>query len=205
MTAPDPGAFWDAMYDRDDYRYGTRPNVWMEACTKHFPDGARVLCIGDGEGRNGVFLAEHGFDVTTIDASEVGVSKSKRLAEERGVEVRALHGLFPQDLPADARDFDAVVLTFIHAPSARRAALHHAVVDHLASGGWVVLDAFHKEQLGRDSGGPQNVDMLFTADLLADDFAGVEVRELVEYESVLDEGDGHRGHAALVRLLARKP
>lgn len=201
----DPAAFWDAMYDRDDYRYGTRPNSWVAECAERLEPGGRVLCVGDGEGRNGVWLAEQGFDVTTIDPSAVGVAKARRLAVERDVSPTILHGHFPAELPADALGFDAAVLTFMHAPSAVRAAFHHAVVDRLKPGGVVVLDAFTREQLGRSSGGPPNPDMLFTAEILSADFDGLHVERLEEYETVLDEGDGHRGHAALVRMFARKP
>lgn len=202
MSANDPGVFWDEMYDREDYRYGTEPNEWVRECVSVLPEGARVLSIGDGEGRNGVWLATRGFDVTTIDASAVGVRKAKKLAEANGVSIRAYHGRFPADLPDDATGFDAVVLTFIHVPSERRKAFHDAVIARLKPGGLVILEAFDKAQLGRTSGGPQDLDMLFNETLLAEDFADLEVRALETVEAVLSEGPGHTGAAALVRLLA---
>lgn len=200
----DPSDFWNDMYADAEYRYGTAPNAWLVACSDRLPDGGRVLCVGDGEGRNGVWLAEQGFDVTTIDASSRGVEKARALAQERGVHVDAVVGLFPRDL-GDVAPFDAVVLCYVHVPPAARVALHEAAAAHLAPGGAIVLEAFTPAQLPLTSGGPKDAAMLFTASMLREDFDGLHVAHLEEARVVLAEGHGHAGEAEVVRLLAVRP
>jgi hypothetical protein len=68
----------------------------------------------------------------------------------------------------------------------------------------LVLEAFTREQLGLDSGGPRNPNWLYSADLLAEDFAEMQIAALSESRIRLDEGPGHQGEAAVVRLLARR-
>lgn len=203
MTSPEAGPreFWNAMYDRDDYRYGTDPNAWLVECAPRLKPCGRVLVPGDGEGRNGVWLAEQGFDVVTIDASDRGPEKARRLAEARGVSPDIRRGLFPADLDG-AGLFDAVVLCYIHAPGEARARLHRACLDHLAPGGALVLEGFTPDQIGRTSGGPQTVDRLLTPALLREDFGALDVEVLREEEVRLTEGEGHSGLGAVVRLLA---
>lgn len=206
MTSPDAGPreFWNAMYDRDDYRYGTEPNAWLVECAPRIKAGGRVLVPGDGEGRNGVWLAEQGFDVVTIDASDRGPDKARRLAEARGVSPDIRRGLFPADL-ADAGTFDGIVLCYVHAPAPAREGLHRACIEHLAPGGVLVLEGFTPAQIGRSSGGPQTVDRLLTPQILREDFGALDIDVLREEEVRLTEGDGHHGIGAVVRLLAVAP
>ena len=198
------GAMWDEMYAGEGYRYGVTPNAWLAACEPQLPRGARVLCVGDGEGRNGVWLAAQGHRVTSIDASARGVEKALALAARQGVRLDARVGLFPADL-GDDRDFDAVVLVFVHVPAALRGPLHAAAVDRLAPRGLLVLEAFTPEQLAYGTGGPRDPGMLFTAEQLAQDFAGLALEHLAPTVIALDEGPGHQGPAAVVRALGRRP
>jgi len=203
MATDEIGMFWDQMYAGDGYRYGRRPNAWLAQNMSRLPQAGTVLSVGDGEGRNGVWMAESGFRVTTIDASAVGVAKARDLAEARGVLVDARVGLFPQDMAGDAT-YDAIVLCYVHAEPAARRRLHSAVQSRLAPGGWVLLEAFTPAQLGRPSGGPQRIDLLYTAADLRVDFASLELVHLAEEEVVLAEGAGHEGAASVVRLLAHR-
>ena len=196
------GEFWDEMYAGEDYRYGLKPNAWVVACEARLPRNARVLSVGDGEGRNGVWLAEQGHQVTTIDASARGAEKAQALARERGVSIDARTGDFPGDL--DATGFDAVVLIYVHTAPDTRAAFHAAAADRLVGGGAVILEAFTPEQLAFSSGGPRNLAMLYTAEQVRSDFARLTVDAIEECQVELDEGPGHTGPAAVVRLFARR-
>lgn len=198
------GSFWDEMYADEAYRYGTTPNRWLAACGDRIRPGSRALSIGDGEGRNGVWLAEQGAKVVTIDSSARGVEKARALAEARGVALDARCGLFPDDL-GDAPPFDVIVLAYIHARPEQRIALHGAAADLLAPGGYLILEGFTPAQIPLESGGPKDPEMLFTASLLQDDFSTLHIVHLEERRVVLGEGPGHAGDAEVVRLLAMKP
>lgn len=202
----DPGSFWNDKFDRPDYRYGTEPNGFVaDALPDLIEEGARVLCVGDGEGRNGVWCADQGYDTTSLEPSSVGVEKIEQLAEQRDVDITTINDTMPSDQVDDA-SFDAVVLTFVHAPEPMRKAIHQACMEALKPDGVVVLEGFTPDQRlnDRTSGGPPNVDLMFTADILRDDFAELEFELLSEETVQLDEGDGHRGPADVVRMIGRK-
>lgn len=201
----DPGAFWDGVFGGSrDHVYGTEPNAFLRSQASRLPKRGRALSVADGEGRNGVWLAEQGLSVTTVDLSAVGIDKARRLAAARGVALDARHGDVLERPWGDER-FDLVASIFLHSPPPVRPRLHGILAEALVPGGLLVLEAFHRRQLGRGSGGPPSAELLFTADLLRHDFAGLTILELAEAEIELDEGAKHRGPAEVVRLVARRP
>jgi SAM-dependent methyltransferase len=209
-NTPSPGgltSMFDAMYDRPDYRYGKRPNAFLaEVLPGLVAKGARVLCVGDGEGRNGVWCATQGFEVTSMEPSGIGVDKIRALARERGVKLEVIRDRMPSARVAEA-SFDAVALIYVHAPGKARRALHGACAAALRPGGVVVLEAFTPAQRANDrsSGGPPDAALMFKAADLRADFTELEIERLEEVEVKLDEGEGHCGLADVVRLIARKP
>ncbi len=202
----DPGAFWDGKFDGESYRYGKAPNAFVkQALPQVLEEGARVLCVGDGEGRNGVWAARQGFEVTSLEPSAAGIQKIERLARETGVEVETINDRMPSSKVAP-KSYDAVVLTYIHVPEEHREPMHRACVEVLGDGGVVVLEAFTPAQREnqRQSGGPPHVDLMYTAELLEADFEGLSFEMLEECTTELEEGTGHRGVADVVRMIARK-
>lgn len=198
-----PNAQWNLRYGDEEYFYGTTPNDFLQENAHLIPQGS-VLCVADGEGRNSVFLATTGRDVSSVDISDVGVSKTKRLASEKGVSVDAQVG--------DLADFDlgrnkwkGVVSIFAHLPIDLRQDLHRRVIESLAPGGVVLLEAYTVDQIGRGTGGPQVPELLMSAESLSQEFASLEIIHLKELEREVVEGSGHTGHAAVVQLIARKP
>jgi SAM-dependent methyltransferase len=199
--------FWDAQYAVPGFKYGTAPNAFLVSQVALLPPGGVVLVPGDGEGRNGVWLASQGFEVTAVDSSAVGLGKARTLAAERGVTVRTIEADLDVWAP-DADSADALVLMYVHFPPAQRARIHRRLLSALRPGGVLVLEAFHPTQLGRASGGPKDVTMLYTLAMLRDDLAGAaarfEVLQATETEVDLDEGPGHRGPAQVTRLVAQR-
>jgi len=194
--------FWDERYRGKEFAYGSAPNRWLEAQAGAIEPGGRVLCLGEGEGRNAVWLAERGFSVDAVDASPVGLEKARRLAAERGVRIRTQVDDLATYRP-DPSAYDALVLVYVHMPPVIRAAVHAAGAAALKAGGIVIIEAFAPRQLGRESGGPPRLEMLFdTADVRAD-FPRVDWYVLEEAEIDLDEGTFHRGPAAVVRGVGR--
>ena len=200
-----PQSFWDQKYQEEaGYVYGEDPNPYLASKREWLRPGMRALAIADGEGRNGVWLAEQELDVHAVDQSSVGLAKAEALAERRGVVFRTeCAELEGWDWPKEA--YDLVISVFAHFGPALRPRLHRQMVQTLKPGGLVILQAFNPRQHEYTSGGPHDAALLFSAEALRDDFRDMEILELEEYVGELDEGAFHRGPAALVGLLARKP
>jgi len=196
--------FWDKQYSAvEGYKYGTRPNAFLMAEAHRLPPHARILVPGDGEGRNGAWLASQGHEVLTVDISEVGVARARALATNLGVRIDTLVADLKVWTPPTGT-FDAVVLTYLHMPPTMRTEVHRKVATALRSGGLLLLEAFHPRQLGRSSGGPKELELLYTLDDVRSDFNDALDHELCEeLEVLLDEGPGHQGMAAVTRYRGR--
>ena len=196
--------FWDQQYAGDDYRYGTAPNAFLREQATRFASASDTLVPGDGEGRNGVWLAAQGMNVLSVDASETGLEKARKLASARGVRI-ATERVDLGEWDWGAERFDAVVAIFVQfADPALREAMFDGMQRTLKPGGLLLLQGYRPEQLGYGTGGPPDVDKLYTAELLREAFAGMELLHLHEHDSVLAEGSGHAGMSALIDLVARK-
>jgi SAM-dependent methyltransferase len=197
--------FWDQNFAVAGYKYGTGPNAFLVWQSPRIPPGSDVLVPGDGEGRNGVWLAQQGHRVTAMDGSAVGLQKAQALAAERGVALQTVLGDLADWAPEPA-SFDAVVLTFVHLPPSIRRGAHRRLASALRPGGCLLLEAFHPQQLQHASGGPKDAAMLVTPELLRADFEGLlDERMAWDGEVTLDEGPGHQGLAHVVRWIGRAP
>ncbi len=209
LPAMDP-RFWDDRYAEPGYGYGTEPNAFLASLAPRFRPGMRVLLPGDGEGRNGAWLAARGCEALSVDRSLVGLRKAWKLALDRGSEAR-LHAVCADVTrpPWRAGAFDAVVAIYVHLPPEVRAAAHRAWAAALRPGGLLVLEAFDRdhERLRRERGtigGPPGEALLYTEAMLAEDFAGLAIERLERVETELAEGRWHRGPSAVLRLVARR-
>lgn len=191
-------SFWDERYGGANFAYGTAPNRWLVEQAHRIRRGGRVLALAEGEGRNAVWLATQGYSVVAVDASPVGLDKARRLAAEKGVAIETVVADLSRHAPAPA-SFDAVVAIFAHLPAAIRTGVHAAAEAALVPGGLVIVEAFTPRQLGRPSGGPKQLDMLYEPAVLRADFPRVSWHVLEETEVELDEGELHQGRAAVVR------
>lgn len=193
---------WDERFAGPDYRYGTEPNDFLREQAGSIPPG-RVLSLAEGEGRNGVFLAEQGYRVLGVDLSPVGLAKAHRLAQERGVEIETqLEDLSKLEIEPDA--WQGIVSIFCHQPPSVRRRLHRQVVAGLAPGGVFVLEAYHPTQLGRGTGGPPDVELMADLKTLRKELEGLELIHAVELEREIQEGHLHRGWSAVVQVVGRK-
>ncbi|MGO8954598.1 MAG: SAM-dependent methyltransferase [Rhodomicrobium sp.] len=200
--------FWDERYRGEGFSFGTEPNAFLASQAHHLKPGLRALVPGDGEGRNGVWLAQQGLAVDTADVSPIGVAKARELAKARGVEINAeIADLLDWDWPRGR--YDLIAALYIHFFDADRPRMHRAMVDALKPGGIIILEAFRIEQMEYQkihrSGGPRTADMLSSRPKLEADFAGASILLLEEAEVELDEGHRHKGRAAVVRAVVQKP
>ena len=208
MSAVETGkadiARWDARYRTDDYVFGTEPNAFLASQAHRLMPGMSVLAVADGEGRNGVWLAAQGMNVLSVYASETGLEKARKLASARGVRI-ATERVDLGEWDWGAERFDAVVAIFVQfADPALREAMFDGMQRALKPGGLLLLQGYRPEQLEYGTGGPPDADKLYTASLLRDAFACMQLLHLKEHDSVLAEGTGHAGMSALVDLVVRK-
>ena len=196
-------SFWDERYAEPGLAYGPEPNGFLVSVTHRIPEGP-VLCIGEGEGRNALYLASLGYEVEAVDASAVGLAKADALAEARGLELRTT--------VADLADYDfgrdrwaGIVSIFCHLPATLREKVHRGVVEGLRPGGCFVLEAYTPAQLRYGTGGPKAIELLYDAATLRRDLTGLDLRHLEELEREVTEGRYHTGQAAVVQVVGIKP
>jgi cyclopropane fatty-acyl-phospholipid synthase-like methyltransferase len=197
--------FWDERYAAEGYLFGTAPNAFLASQRHLLKPGQSALAVADGEGRNGIWLAQQGLDVLSVDISPVALEKAKKLAQDAGVPLRT-------EL-ADLREwewgenrFDVIAAIFIQfATPAERTIIHRAMRRALKPVGLLILQGYTPKQLEFKTGGPPDIDKLYTAQTLREDFAGMEILHLHEHEEVICEGTAHCGMSALVDMVARKP
>jgi SAM-dependent methyltransferase len=206
-TSPfaDPAGTWNQRFSGADYIFGEAPNTYLREQARHLPPAGRVLCVADGEGRNSVWLAQQGHRVSAFDIAERGVAKARALAQRAGVAVDC-HVAGVDDWAWTPGAFDAVVAIFIQfADPATREQLFARMVRTLRPGGVLVLQGYTPRQLEFRTGGPPFASHLYTAELLREAFAALEIVDLREYEAELAEGTQHAGRSALIGLVACKP
>lgn len=202
---------WSKRY-RDageHYLFGTEPNRFLAHRAERLQDGKTALSVADGEGRNSVWLAEQGLDVTAIEISSVAVEKARRLAAGRDAAVDfVLADMLAADWPpANLHEsFDWVIGIFIQFVGPEDRKRQFAAMKQLTRpGGRILLQGYTPKQLDYRTGGPAALENLYTRELLESAFADWEIEELVEYEEDVSEGAGHKGRSALIGLVARKP
>lgn len=199
-----PNTFWENRYGAEGYTYGIQPNAYFKTQLDAAGTPGRLLLLAEGEGRNAVYAAAHGWQVTAVDFSPKAREKALALAEAQGVEFEYLIADI-QEFDFDAHNkWDAIALIYAHFPAEWRAAVHRKCADALAPDGILILEAFNPDQLNRTSGGPKNIDMLYTVAILKQDFEQLETIECEAFTIVLDEGDGHSGFGEVVRGCFRK-
>ena len=195
---------WNARFAAREYVFGTAPNAFLAAQAHRFRPGMTALCVADGEGRNGVWLAQQGLDVSAFDFSPAGLAKARALAADAGVRVDYAQCDVAR-FDWSARQYDFVVAIFVQfAGPALRAIMFDGMMSALAPGGLVILQGYGPKQLEYKTGGPRVLENLYTAERLRRSFSPLEILHLAEHDDVIEEGEGHRGMSALVDMVARR-
>jgi SAM-dependent methyltransferase len=193
---------WDERYAKPGFVYGTKPNDFLASVAEQIPTGP-VLSLGEGEGRNAIFLASLGYDVTAIDQSEVGLEKLQQRADELGYRIQTQQADL-DNYQIDEGVWAGIVSIFCHLPPLIRVPLYDAVKRGLRPGGVFILEAYTPGQCGRGTGGPPSPEMMTSLDNLTSELAGLEFLYARELEREVLEGSYHTGLAEVVQLLARR-
>jgi cyclopropane fatty-acyl-phospholipid synthase-like methyltransferase len=204
-TLDNPREHWNARFAAEGYYFGTEPNQFLRERTALLPKEGRVLAVADGEGRNGVWLAQQGLDVLSVDFSPVALAKARALARERGVKLEtASVDLAKWRWPKAA--FTSVVAIFIQfADPKLRERIFAGVKKALKPGGLLLMQGYRPQQLEYKTGGPPIAEYYYTDELLRGAFADFEIMELESHDGEIHEGKGHDGMSALIDFVARKP
>lgn len=194
---------WDERYSGDGWLFGTEPNDFLKQEAHRIPEG-RVLCLGEGEGRNSVFLAEMGYEVVGVDRSQVGLDKAQALARDRGVFVETVVSNI-EDFDLSEGEWEGIVSIFFHLPPELRRRVHTSAVRGLAPGGVLILEAYRPAQLELGTGGPPDPEKLMTLSGLRAELSGLDFVVAREIEREIREGEMHRGLGAVVQVVAVRP
>lgn len=195
--------FWDARYRSPTYVFGTEPNAYLVQQVQHIPAPAKALCLADGEGRNGVWLASQGYTVTSIDISTTAAEKAAQLASQKGVTLAfVVADLATYDF--GNAQYDLITSIFLHLPRHLRKTLHQQCFKALAPGGIFVWESFTSQQLEKNTGGPKEANLLFTLDDVLQDFPDGVIVHAYEGLGQLDEGASHRGEAFISQFSVMK-
>jgi cyclopropane fatty-acyl-phospholipid synthase-like methyltransferase len=194
---------WETRFRDPEYIFGKAPNAFLKAQAHRLRAGQTALSVADGEGRNGVWLAEQGLDVLAIDYSPAALAKARALAQERGVRLRTeVTDVFAWRWPKEA--FDVIAAIFIFAAPAERPVFFNNLKGALKPGGLLLIQGYRSEQLKYRTGGPPDAERLYTRAILEASFGDMTELEIKEHDSAISEGSAHVGMSALIDLVARK-
>jgi len=195
---------WEGRFGGSDYAFGKEPNYFLASCKPMLPHAGKVLAVADGEGRNGVWLAEQGLDVMSIDFSPSAQRKGRALAKERAVTVSFVQAdVHVFDYPEAAFDVVAEIFTQFSSP-AERSMKWAGMRKALKPGGLLIIQGYTPKQLQYGTGGPKEIENLYTRATLEEAFRGFRDLAIVEEELELHEGTSHGGMSAVISLTARK-
>jgi len=203
MSGDDEQRRWQARYGGPEYFYGTEPNDFLREHAAAIAASGRVLSLGEGEGRNAVYLASLGHHVTALDQSAAGLAKALRLAAQREVTIDVVQARLGDYVFAPGA-WDGVVSIWCHLPATVRAVVHREIVAALAPGGVFLLESYTPAQIAHGTGGPRDPDLLATLDALRVELAGLVIEHAIERERIVLEGNGHRGLSSVVQFVGRK-
>ena len=194
--------FWDQRYAGDGFVYGHHPNLFFCREIRKLKPG-RLLLPGEGEGRNAVYAARLGWDVVAFDQSREGQRKALELAADKKVKIH-YEAVSLEEFKVKPEYFDCLALIFVHFPIDQRKYFHRKLLTYLKPGGVMIMEVFSKDQLGKPSGGPQHLDMLYSEKELLEDFSELKLNQVQHLDTELNEGRYHEGIASVIRLTGRK-
>ena len=195
--------FWNQRYDSENYVYGVNPNEFLIENIKQIRPCGRVLCLSEGEGRNAVFLAKKGFDVTCIDISEIAKEKALKLASLNSVKINYLN-LDLNNFEFKSNSWDAIISIFAHTKQNLRQKILKCIKESLVAEGLFILEGYNLDQLNYNSGGPKDIQMFFDKTELENYFFDFKILITKNIIRMISEGDGHNGNSSVVQFIARK-
>lgn len=196
-------AFFDERFNSKEFFYGLNPNDYLYEKSLALSPQSTILSLGEGEGRNALFLAKQGHHVVAIDESNVGLLKAKKLLQDNHLDLEIICTDIAK-FDFQRNQYDAIISIWFHLPKELRISIHQKCVEALKPNGILILEAYTPKQLENNSGGPKNIDMLMDPNDLISELKGLRLIELNELNREIHEGIGHNGPSAVVQVLGQK-
>ncbi len=195
---------WDERFSTEEYIFGKEPSQFVKKFAPILKPNSKILLPADGEGRNSCYLASLGHEVFANDFSKIGLSKAQKLASEIGVNINfSVENI--ETMIWREKEYDAIFAVFIQfSPPDARAKVFAGMKKALKNGGTLYIHGYTPKQLEYKTGGPPFVENLYTPEILRNAFADLNIKIIEEYETSLDEGQGHKGLSALIDFVAIK-
>ena len=196
------GSDWESRYAACERLFGLEPSPLLKDNGHLLRRGARALAVGDGEGRNGLWLASQGLRVCALDLSPTALGRAADRARREGLALEtqccdALSWQWPR------RAYEVITLIFVHLPAAQRRRLHQYMRTALRPGGLIFIEAYHRDHLRCGSGGPADPELLYTPQTLREDFAALDILTLRKTDTQVVMGDGTQGPGVVLHFIAR--
>jgi SAM-dependent methyltransferase len=195
--------FWDERYSAEEYVYGTEPNQFFKEQLQKINTAGKLLLLGEGEGRNAIFAAKLRWTVDAFDQSSVAKMKALQLAELNKVKINYLNVDLGKFIP-QKNSYDCAAIIFVHLPSEIRSGFYRKIIESIKPKGKIILELFSKNQLGKDSGGPQDINMLSSIEEIKNNFMDLKTLLLKEENIFIEEGAKHSGEASVIRFVGEK-
>lgn len=193
--------FWNNKFSNQDFFYGKNPNKFLESKLELLKGCKKLLCLGEGEGRNAIFFAKNGFDVTAIDASNLGLEKLDKWSKEENLNIKTVC-MDLNDWKSDEK-YDVIVASYLHLYKNEREELFKKIENSLKLNGYFIAEFFSTKQLNYNSGGPKDIDLLYTKEDFQSYF-NLCKKNITEEVTILNEGIGHQGEACVIRVIIQK-
>ncbi len=193
--------FWNNKFSKTNYFYGINPNEFLASKIELFNNHKKLLCLGEGEGRNAIFFAQNGFEVSAIDASNLGLEKLQNRAIEEKLDIKTT--CMDLNFWKVLEKYDVIVASYLHVYKDEREELFKKIEDSLNTNGYFIAEFFSTKQVSFNSGGPKDLDLLYSLEDFSNYFNSCK-KNITEEIVVLDEGIGHRGEACVIRVVVQK-
>ena len=193
--------FWNGKFSKADYFYGTKANEFLVLNISLLKNHKKLLCLGEGEGRNALFFAKNNFEVSAIDASNLGLEKLENRAKKEKLDIKTVCMDLNDWIVLEK--YDVIVASYLHMFRNEREELFRKIENSLNSNGYFVGEFFSTKQLEFSSGGPKDLDLLYTIEDFSNYF-NLCKKNITEEIVVLNEGIGHQGEACVIRVVIQK-
>ena len=193
--------FWNNKFSKVDYFYGINPNEFLASNIGLLNNHKKLLCLGEGEGRNAIFFAKNGFEVSAIDASDLGLGKLQNRAKEENLDIKTI--CIDLNFWKAEEKYDVIMASYLHLLKNEREELFKKIEEALNINGYFIAEFFSTKQLSYNSGGPKDLDLLYSVENFSNHF-NLCKKNITEEIVVLDEGIGHQGEACVIRVVIQK-